>query len=117
MRLKAAAVICAVCLLLSGCSRVIRGPRDEIRLYAWEKEFENGNAAELSFSDSKADFSVKSSDFSLKIYGLCSLTDENFVILNEADGIGYTFDYTLHGDCIDLSYRGDTITLDKKSEK
>lgn len=100
-------------MLLSGCAKVVRSPQDEIRLYRWSGEFENGNRVELGFEDSYADFCVKNADFTLKICGLCSLTDDDFVILNEDDGIGYEFGYVLHGDCIDLSYHGDSITLEK----
>lgn len=106
-----------MCILLSGCTRIIRGPRDEIRLYTWESELENGNIITLSFSDSKADLIVKNSDFDLRLYGLCSLTDDSFVIINEDDGIGYRFDYSLTGDHVALSYRGDTVNLEKKVEK
>ena len=110
-------ILCAVCILLSGCTRVIRGPRDEIRLYTWESDMENGNTVSLTFHDSHATFSVINTDFTLTISGLCSLTDDSIVIIDENDGVGYSFDYTLTGESIALSYRGDTIELGKKVEE
>ncbi len=96
---------------------MIRGPRDEIRLYDWSGEYDNGNTVSLRFSDGSADFSVKNGSFHLQISGLCSITDDSLVILDEKDGIGYAFEYTLHGDSIELSYRGDSILLEKNVEK
>ena len=110
-------MIGAVSMLLSGCSRVIRGPRDEIRLYDWVGEFDNGNTAELSFCDSDAAFMVENSDFTLDIIGLCSLTDDSIVIIDDTDDISYEFEYELHGDSVELCYCGDTVTLEKKVEK
>ena len=115
--LAAFCVICAVCVLLCGCVRVIRSPKDEIRLYDWAGEFDNGNTAVLTFDGSRASFTLKNNDFSLTISGLCSLSDDDFVILSEEDGVGYTFGYALRGDSIVLYYQGGALTLEKKGEK
>ena len=107
----------AAILLLTGCRQTIRGARDEIRQYDWVGKFDNGNTAELSFNDSDAAFLVESKDFSLDIIGLCSLTDDSLVIIDNRDDVSYEFDYTLHGDCVELCYQGDVVTLEKKVEK
>lgn len=111
--MKLLAIIFALSLMLAGCAEVINSPRDEIRQYGWVGEYENGNRAELYFDDGSAEFSVKNPDFSLKISGLCSLTDDSFVILNDKDYVSYEFEYVLHGDSIELAYHGDAIVLEK----
>ena len=93
---------------------MIRGPGDELRLYSWSGEWENGNTASLTFDEGSAAFEVNNDAYKLSIGGLCSMTDESFVILNEADGVGYTFSYTLHGDCVELFYKDGSLTLDKE---
>ena len=114
---KVMGLIAAVCLVLSGCTPTVNGPRDEIRLYDWVGEFDNGNTAQLCFYDSDAAFTVENSDDSLDIVGLCSLTDDSIVIIDSSDDVSYEFDYELHGDSVELSYHGDTVTLEKKVEK
>lgn len=110
-------LIGAVCILFCGCTPTVNGPRDELRLYDWVGEFDNGNKAELSFCDSIAAFTVDNSDDPLDIIGLCSLTDDSIVIIDDVYDMSYEFDYQLHGDCVELCYRGDSITLKKKVEK
>ena len=116
MRLRLMALIGACCLMLGGCTKVVAGQRDEIRLYDWETTMENGNKATLSFYDGEAAFTAENSDFSLDITGICSLTDDSLVIINEEDDVSYRFDYVLHGDCVELSYEGAAVTLEKKVE-
>ena len=108
---------CAICLLLCACSPVINSEKDEIRLYEWIGEYNNGNSADLRFDGSDACLTVKNSDFSFDIEGLCSLKDDSFLIFDSESGMNYTFGYVLHGDCIELSYNGDTIVLEKKVEE
>lgn len=117
VKIRLAAGICAVWLLLAGCSPVIRGPRDEIRLYDWMSEFDNGNTVSLTFSGSDASFEVRNKAYTLIISGLCSVSDDSLLIIDEDDGVSYTFDYHLYGDSVDLRFRGDSITLEKKVEK
>lgn len=106
-----------LCLILSGCARVIDSEKDEIRLSKWEGAYENGKTVALRFEDSSAFFSVRGKDIALDIEGLCSLTDDSFMIFDEKSGLSYRFDYILHGDRIELSYRGDSIELEKKVEE
>lgn len=115
---RLSAVLFCICFILCGCSRTIESERDEIRQYDWAGEFDNGNTAELSFFDSNAAFCMTdSSDESLDIVGLCSLTDDSIVIIDDCDDISYEFGYKLHGDSVELSYHGDSVTLMKKVEK
>ena len=103
-------------LLLTGCTPVVRTAGDEIRLVSGAGEYDNGNTASLTFGEGTAAFTLHNSDFDLCIDGLCSMSDDSFVILNGEDGVGYTFAYRLHGDSVELFYRGGTLTLDKIKE-
>ena len=114
---RLSAVLFCLCMILCGCTRTIQSERDEIRQYDWVGEFDNGNRAELTFCDSNAAFSVSdSSEESLDIVGLCSLTDDSIVIIDDCDDVSYEFGYTLHGDSVELCYHGDSVTLMKKVE-
>ncbi len=104
-------------VLLCGCTPTVNSPRDEIRLYDWIGKFDNGNTAQLCFCDSSAAFTVENSGDIVEIVGLCSLTDDSIVIIDDEYDMSYEFDYQLHGDSIELCYRGDTVRLEKKVEK
>ena len=106
--------MCAVVALnLAACSRTIRSQRDEIAVFIWSGELENGKSAQLSFDDRKAYFTASGDDYELAIRGVCQIDDECFVILDEETHNTYCFDYILHGDSLELTYSGGTIILDK----
>lgn len=116
MKRPIAILLCLLCLFLSGCTPVINSARDEIRLYDWIGEYENGNRAELSFSGTNAQFTVTNPDFKLDISGLCSLTDDKLLVFSEQNQLCYEFSYVLHGDSVELYYHGDPLILEKKVE-
>lgn len=116
MKRLIALAICMLLLLLCGCTPKIDSARDEIRLYDWVGEYENGKRAELSFTDSNAEFTMSDPDFELTVSGLCSLTDDTLLIFNDHNSLTYEFTYTLHGDSVELFYHGDPLILEKKVE-
>ena len=100
-------------VLLSGCTRVINSPSDELKTYSWSGEWENGNTAELSFDDDNARLVVHNEAFDLMIKGLCIVTDDSLVICDEESGRNAVFSFILHGDRVELSYNGGKVSLDK----
>ena len=102
-----------VCTVLCGCERVVRGPRDEITMFSWRGELDNGNIVSLVFSGDSAVLRAVNGDYTLDVSGICLVDDEGFVICDEQTEMNYVFRYILHGDCVELSYGDGTITLDK----
>lgn len=100
-------------ILLSGCKRTVSSPSDEIRLYSWSAELDNGNTATLRFKDDNADFKVNNKDFSLDISGYCHIEDDSISVYDNSTEEYYRFIYTLHGDSLELGYMGGTIKLSK----
>ena len=107
------AILAAVVMLLTSCTRNIQGAADELRMYSWEGKAENGNAASLLFCETKAFLCLQTHDSTLRIYGVCAANDEKLLICYEISGMNYTFGYTLYGDRVELSANGGTITLSK----
>ena len=107
--------MCAVFMVLTlcSCARVIRSPHDEITMYSWHRECENGNVISLSFDGDDAVFSAKNDRFSLHISGYCLVGDDRLVIFDRKTQVNHSFSYILHGDCVELSCYGGTVKLDK----
>ena len=105
-----------VTLSLTGCRRVVDSPADELRMYAWYGESENGNTASLSFDENKASFEAKGDDISLSLSGLCILTDDRMIICDTDSKMNYSFGYDLYGDRVELSYNNSVLPLDKITE-
>ena len=116
-RIAVFAALALICLMMTACVQTVASPKDEIRLYDWAGEYENGNAVSLHFSDRNADFCAVNKDFTVDISGVYSVTDDSLVIFDDDKGVGYEFAYQLHGDSLELSYHGDSIVLEKKVEE
>lgn len=99
--------------MLSACVPSVSTPKDEIRLYSWDAEFENEKSASLTFDDTNAYLNVTCEAFDLNIGGLCVLTDGSLSICDDATLASYTFSYVLYGDRVELSFDGGTISLFK----
>ena len=112
MRVKFFAVLLCL-LLLSGCSKTIDSPADELRAFSWQGDYENGNTVTLSFDDSNASLSVSNNDFELELEGLCVFSDDSFTICDNGSDINYTFGYALYGDRVEMSFIDGTISLKK----
>ena len=104
-----------ICVTLCACRADFSSPADEIRLFSWRGETENGNTAELSFVDDEAVLTAHSDKWDVQISGLCALTDHTLVICDTNSEMNYTFRYQIHGDRIELTYDSGTIVLDKIS--
>lgn len=114
--IRSAAVIASaviLCFVLNACTRTVRDSADELCLYRWESRLSNGNTVELSFDGDRAALTVQNDSFSLIISGIAVIGEDAFVISDEETLMNYSFPYLLHGDCVELSYGGGTITLEK----
>ncbi|MBQ3265565.1 MAG: hypothetical protein IJH07_07285 [Ruminococcus sp.] len=107
------AVLAAVVMTLVSCTRIISSPADELRMYSWRGEAENGSTAALTFDDTDGSFVIENDDSSLTLSGLCFADDEKIIICDDESGQNYTFAYRLYGDRVELTYDGSTLTLDK----
>ena len=116
-KIKPAGIIAvlAVCLLLCGCSRAVNSPADELCLYRWTATLENGNSLELKLDDTTATFCAQFEEASLMLSGAYLIDDETLVISDSETRMNYCFSYLLHGDCVELSYGGEVIRLEKNS--
>ena len=99
--MRVSIVVIAICgaFGLSACTRVIENASDELKMYHWACEEENGSQISLSFEDTDACLTVENEAFSMNIEGLCIADD--------------TFGYQLYGDRVELSFGSGMITLDK----
>ena len=112
-----AALLCAV-IMLASCIKTINSPADELQMYSWSGESENGTVVSLTFDGSNGDLNIEYyGDSDLKISGLCIVSDDSLIICDEVSGANYTFNYTLHGDRVELSYNGSTLTLLKNKQE
>ena len=101
-------------LFLAGCSRAVTSPADELCMYRWENAFENGTRAQLELRDDSATLCVGNKSFSLTISGVYTADDHSLVIYDDTTHMDYAFDYLLHGDSVELTYRDGTLILRKK---
>lgn len=98
------------------CTPVIRNSADELTLYHWRCEEENGKTADLSFDGDDGCLSVSSGGAELTIRGIYAVTDDSLLICDRSTGSDYRFGYRLYGDRIELSSNGSAITLQKITE-
>ena len=113
--MRVSIVIIAICgaFGLSACTRVIENASDELKMYHWACEEENGSQISLSFEDTDARLTVENEAFSMNIEGLCIADDDSFTICDSKSKNNYTFGYQLYGDRVELSFGSGMITLDK----
>lgn len=113
IRIFAALAVLVGMMCLTSCTREIRGPSDELRMFRWRCEEENGCAAALSFGDTDACLTIDNDAYSLSIEGLCAVDDHSMTICDSESGKNYSFGYLLYGDRIVLRYGTGELTLDK----
>ena len=113
--MRVSIVVIAICgaFGLSACTRVIENASDELKMYHWACEEENGSQISLSFEDTDACLTVENEAFSMNIEGLCIADDDSFTICDSKSKNNYTFGYQLYGDRVELSFGSGMITLDK----
>lgn len=96
------------------CSEAIDTPQRVIRANTWEysrKDF----SLTLTFRDDDAEFVVKDKDNKAlySISGITTVTDKKITVRDSESLTDYTFDYSLRGEDVRLTYNGKTLTLKK----
>lgn len=105
------ALISVFCL--TSCTRVINSAADELRMYQWLCEQENGTVVTLSFDDTDAALNIGNDSFSLDVEGLCTVKDDKLTICDAESHHNYTFGYRLYGDRVELNFGSGVIELKK----
>lgn len=106
-------MILSCCMLLGGCARSVRSAADELCTAHWEALRDNGDRMELYFDGSSAFFSAENDDLTLVIKGVFAVDESSIMIIDDATDMSFRFAYRLHGDRVELTYRGSTVILDK----
>lgn len=102
-----------VVLSLSSCVKSIQRPADELKMYTWSSDFDNGVDVTLYFTQTDGYLDIEGDDEPLHIGGLCMLTDDDLLIFDDDSGMNYSFGYRLYGDRVELSRDGSVLTLKK----
>ena len=104
-------------IFLCSCSEAIDTTQSTIRANTWEygrKDF----TLNLSFCDDNAKIVVKDKDNKAQysISGITTVTDKKITVRDKETLTDYTFDYSLRGEEVSLTYEGKTLILKKLSE-
>ena len=105
-------------IFLCSCSEAIDTPKSTLRANTWEysrKDF----SLTLSFCDDNAKIVVKDKDNKAEysISGITTVTDKKITVRDKETLTDYTFDYSLRGEEVSLTYSGKTLKLKKLTEK
>ena len=105
-------------IFLCSCSEAIDTPQSTLRANTWEysrKDF----SLTLSFCDDNAKIVVKDKDNKAEysISGITTVTDKKITVRDKETLTDYTFDYSLRGEEVSLTYSGKTLKLKKLTEK
>jgi len=103
-------------MLLCACQRSVDSPSDEIVLFDWRSESDNGNTVSLRFEEDSAIFTGENDSFHVSVSGYCAMYNDRFIISDTKTRDNYTFHYQLFGDHIELTYGDGTISLNKVAD-
>ena len=107
-------LMCFFCF--SACKEKINSASDEMRMHGWRLTGEYGLEAEIRFYDENAALTVTNHDESCVIDGLCIITDDALVIIDNELHKEYSFEYTLSGTSLTLITDGETAVFEKVSD-
>ena len=100
-------------LVCGGCKEKIGNKSDEIRSYNW-RTTNNDIYASLDFQDESAALVINSGGESCTICGLCIISDNTVVILDNSLKNEYRFGYTLSGEALTLEFGGEAAVFYKE---
>ncbi|MGN1138105.1 MAG: hypothetical protein ACI4RM_01565 [Ruminococcus sp.] len=101
-------------LALTSCSQIVSNTADQIRLNNWRTVLKNESIVTLNFNEDIAKFTVEKNEKTyLKLKGVCIFDKESFVIFDESTSYKYSFDYSVTGNKLKLTYGDNSITLKK----
>lgn len=106
-------ILMLCCLTLCSCTADTSGYSRELTSSEWSARLDGGAEVKLEFTDSNACFSISNANKKTEIKGKYIVDESTFVIFVPDISMNYSFDYTPKGKTLDLTYNGNTITLDK----
>ena len=106
-----------ICIMFCSCTQNTSGYSYELTSSNWHKTLDGGAEISLTFDDDTANFAIKNSDKSTQIKGKFLADEETFVIFVPEISQNYGFSYKPKGSTLDITYNGNTITLEKTTEK
>lgn len=117
MRFKYLCVCIIMMVLLTGCTQTqITSEADELMANKWSACDKFGKEISLSFIEDKAELKVKTDNFSCEITGIALVDDQTLKIFDNTLKQNYSFNYTLYGDKIEITYYENTIELSKVAD-
>lgn len=118
MRLKyLIACIAIITMILSGCTQAqITSKADELMANEWFASDKFGKEIALSFTEDTAELEVKTNDFSCKIIGTVLVDEQAIKIFDNTLKQTYSFNYSLYGDKIEITYEENTVELNKVTD-
>lgn len=99
--------------LFCSCSKDTSGCKTELTTSKWNKIYDSGAEVKLRFENDCAELSVNNADKSCIISGKYIADDSTFVIFVPEIAQNYSFDYNPKNSMLELTFEGNTITLDK----
>ena len=108
-------VLCFSIVFLCACTQVSVCYADELKASKWHTQHSNGTEITLSFSDDNtAEIDIKGQkDITCNISGTCVVNEKSFVITDPTMVKNISIDYKLFGSRVELTYAGNTITLNQ----
>lgn len=114
MRLKCLCVCIIIIVLLTGCTQSqITSEADELMANKWSACDKFGKEISLSFIEDTAELKMKTDNFSCEITGTALVDEQTLKIFDNNLKQSYSFNYTLYGDKIEITYYENTIELSK----
>ena len=98
-------------LILCGCSKSSLGESAELAAHEWHAETEGGGKVSLSFNGDRARFTLENGGDTEVIEGEYAADESCFIIFDSSVCQNYRFEYTPHGETLEISYEGNTIKM------
>lgn len=111
MKKFVAVLAVSVCFMLCSCYADTSGYTYELTKNSWYADFEGDKSAQLSFEQDEACFKFVSMNKTAVIKGDYIADDSTFVIFVPQLSQNYKFDYSVHGEKLDVTFNGAKITL------
>ena len=107
--------VCIILTLLCSCTRTaVQSEADELKANAWHGKGDYQSTIDLSFNGDTAAFNINAGGGAkMQIAGECVVNDGSITVTDSNLNERYEFKYNLSGDQIELTYGGNTVTLEK----
>ena len=113
-KIKKLLLIFSIVLTLTSCGKqVINCNADEIKLFSWSFNGEQGLSANLEFENDNAVLTIDNNDKHCTIGGLCIIGENSLLIADNSLQKDFLFDYKLSGTELTLFYDEKEINFKK----